>query len=190
MDISFIFVLHIEAKTKWSSFCRQQFQIHFFNENERIQIWISLKFVPRSPIDNKPALVQIMAWRRPGGKPLSEPMMGRFPTHICVIRPQWVKSVTVTQMTQQLCDCTGQHLHISYWPRLIGMHSVCQYFAYQHRSINQGISTNPAAHQYAAACTKQVARCSQTVSQAHELFHNLNNASPWNWNVQYLIVTH
>ena len=39
---------------------------------------ISLKFVPRSPIDNKPALVQVMAWRRTGDKPLPEPMMTQF----------------------------------------------------------------------------------------------------------------
>ena len=32
-----------------------------------------------------------MAWRRPGDKPLSEPMMVRFQTHICVTWPQWVK---------------------------------------------------------------------------------------------------
>ena len=31
-----------------------------------------------------------MAWRRPGDKPLSEPMIVRFPPHICVTRPQWV----------------------------------------------------------------------------------------------------
>ena len=36
---------------------------------------ISLKFVPKGPIDNFPALVQIMTRRRRGGKPLSEPMM-------------------------------------------------------------------------------------------------------------------
>ena len=36
-------------------------------------------------------LVQIMAWRRPGDKPLSEPMMVWLLTHICVIRPQSVK---------------------------------------------------------------------------------------------------
>ena len=36
---------------------------------------ISLKFVPKGPINNIPAMVQRMAWRRPGGKPLSEPMM-------------------------------------------------------------------------------------------------------------------
>ena len=35
-----------------------------------------------------------MAWRRPGDKPLSEPMMDRLPTHICVTRPQWVNDKT------------------------------------------------------------------------------------------------
>ena len=47
--------------------------------------------VPKSPINNIPALVQIMAWRRPGDKPLSEPMMAHLLTHICVTRPQCVK---------------------------------------------------------------------------------------------------
>ena len=49
----------------------------------------ALKFVPNGPINNIPVLVQIMAWRRAGDKPLSEPMMVRLPTHICVTRPQW-----------------------------------------------------------------------------------------------------
>ena len=60
------------------------------NENVRISINISLKFVPKGLINNIPALVQIMAWRRPGDKPLSEPMMVTLLTHICVTRPQWV----------------------------------------------------------------------------------------------------
>ena len=47
----------------------------FVNENAWISIKISLKFVPRCLINNILALVQIMAWRRPGDKPLSEPMM-------------------------------------------------------------------------------------------------------------------
>ena len=69
----------------------------FFNENVWIAIKISLKFVPKGPINNTPALVQIMAWRRSGDKPLSEPMMVSLPTHICVTRPQWVnKSGTET----------------------------------------------------------------------------------------------
>ena len=36
-------------------------------------------------------MFQIMAWRRPGDKPLSEPIMVNLPTHICVTQPQWVK---------------------------------------------------------------------------------------------------
>ena len=62
------------------------------NENEWISPRISLKFVPKVRINNIPALVQIMAWRRPGDKPLSEPVMVRSLTHICVTRPQWVKA--------------------------------------------------------------------------------------------------
>ena len=63
----------------------------FLNENVRISIKISLKFVPKGPINNNPALVQIMAWRRSGDKPLSEPMMVSLLTHICVTRTQCVK---------------------------------------------------------------------------------------------------
>ena len=66
------------------------FKCIFLNENVWIPIQISLKFVPMGPINNIPALVQIMAWRRLGDKPLSEPMMVSLLTHICVTRPQWV----------------------------------------------------------------------------------------------------
>ena len=66
------------------------FKCIFMNENVGISINISLKFVPKGLINNIPASVQIMAWRRPGDKPLSEPMMISLPTHICVTRPQWV----------------------------------------------------------------------------------------------------
>ena len=48
------------------------------NEKYCILNKISLKFAPKGPIDNKPALVQIMAWRRIGDKPLSEAMPTRF----------------------------------------------------------------------------------------------------------------
>ena len=53
---------------------------------------ISLMFVPKGQINNIPALVEIMAWRRPGDKPLSQPMMFKLLTHICVTRPQWVEA--------------------------------------------------------------------------------------------------
>ena len=63
------------------------FKCVFLNVNVWTPIKISLKFVPKGPIDDIPSSVQIMAWRRPGDKPLSEPMMVRLPTHICVTRP-------------------------------------------------------------------------------------------------------
>ena len=50
----------------------------FLNENVRILIQISLKFVPKRPVDNKSALVRVMAWRRTGDKPLPEAMMTQF----------------------------------------------------------------------------------------------------------------
>ena len=64
----------------------------FLNENVWISINISLKFGPRGPINNIQTLVQVMAWHRLGNKPLSEPMMVRLLTHICVTRPQWVNA--------------------------------------------------------------------------------------------------
>ena len=74
-------------------FADDTFKHIFVKENVWILIEISLKFVPEGPINNIPALVQIMAWCRPGDKPLSEPMMVCLPTHICVTRPQWVNSL-------------------------------------------------------------------------------------------------
>ena len=71
------------------------FKCIFLSENERISFKISLKCVPLGPINSIPALVQMMAWRRPGDKPLSELMIVSLPTHICVTRPQWVKVLVV-----------------------------------------------------------------------------------------------
>ena len=65
------------------------FEYIFFNENVWIPIKISLMFVPKGPINNIPALVQIMDWRWPGSKPLSGPMMVYF-TDAYITRPQWV----------------------------------------------------------------------------------------------------
>ena len=56
-------------------FADDVFKCNFLNENVVIPIKISLKFVPKGPINNIPALGQIMAWHRTGDKPLSEPMM-------------------------------------------------------------------------------------------------------------------
>ena len=66
------------------------FKCIFLNGNVWISINISMKVVPKGPFNNIPALIQIMAWRRSGDKPLSEPMMASLQTHVCVTRPQWV----------------------------------------------------------------------------------------------------
>ena len=65
----------------------------FVNKNVSISVKISLKFVPKHPINNIPALVQIMAWRQSGNKPLSELMMVIFLVHICVTQPHGVNSL-------------------------------------------------------------------------------------------------
>ena len=72
-------------------FADDVFKCIFLNENVWILLKISLKFIPKSPINNIPSFIQIMAWRRPGDKSLSEPIMVSLLTHICVARPQWVK---------------------------------------------------------------------------------------------------
>ena len=83
---------HIEAETRWPPFSRRHFKCIFLNENARISLKISLKFVRKIRINNFPALVQIVAWRRSGDKPLTEPIVVSLLTHICVTRPQWINN--------------------------------------------------------------------------------------------------
>ena len=85
-------------------FADDVFKCIFLNENAWILLKISLKFVPKVPINNMPALVQILAWRRSGDKPLSEPMMVNLLTHICVTRLQWVKGFNDS-------DCNWNEIH-------------------------------------------------------------------------------
>ena len=84
--------LHVDVdwniRTIIRHFPDDMFKSILFNENVWIPNNISLTFVPKDPINNYTSLVQIMAWRRPGGKPLSAPIMVRLPTHICVIWPK------------------------------------------------------------------------------------------------------
>ena len=87
--------------------------MHFCNENVSISIKISLKFVPKGPINKVPALVQIIAWRRPGDKPLSEPMMIRLPTHICVTRPQLINIDFGGQLTISNMTCAQRFVYLS-----------------------------------------------------------------------------
>ena len=74
---------HVEAEANLPTFRRRHFQMH---EDAWIPLEIPLQFVSKFQSNNIPALVQIMAWRRPDDKPLSEPMMFSLLTHVCVTR--------------------------------------------------------------------------------------------------------
>ena len=87
------------GRDKWPPFSMTTISNRFFNENVWIWIEISLKFVP---INNIPALVQIMVWRQSSDKPLSELMMISLLTHMCVTRLQWV-SVCGDETNEQAC---------------------------------------------------------------------------------------
>ena len=75
---------HIEAETKWPPFPRRHFQTYFLEWKYSNFDKISLKSVPKVPIDNIPALVHIMARCRSGDKPLSESVMVCLLTHIYI----------------------------------------------------------------------------------------------------------
>ena len=94
---------HIENESKWPPFPHYVFKCIFINENLWNSIKIALKIVPRGSANNIPPLVQIMAWRRPGKRPLSEPTMVRLLTHIWVTRLQWIKTL------KRVCDIIDWH---------------------------------------------------------------------------------
>ena len=110
----------------------------FSNENVRISIKISLKFVPEGLINNIPALVQVMAWCWPGDKPLYEPMMVRLLKHICITWPLWVKDICTSHSTQilthlglvsHICDMKNS----SHFPSDAYMRHKSLYFSYRPR---------------------------------------------------------
>ena len=85
------------------------FKCIFLNENASIAIKISPQFVPKGPINNILALVQIMAWRRSGDKPLSEPMIVSLPMYIWVTRPLWVKTWDYEDIRLIMCVHSPVH---------------------------------------------------------------------------------
>ena len=88
MDTVPLMINTLRPRENGRRFADDTFKCIFLNGNIRNSSKICLKFVPLGPINNIPALVQLMAWCRSGDKPLSEPMMVLLPTHICVSRPQ------------------------------------------------------------------------------------------------------
>ena len=89
----------LRSRQNCRHFADDIFKWIFWNENVWISLTISLKCILNARINNIPALVQVMAWCRPGDKPLSEPMMVNLLRHICVTRPRWVKCGTITSFT-------------------------------------------------------------------------------------------
>ena len=84
-------IITLRTKQNGHQFPDNIFKCIFLNENIWNLIKISLKFVPKVPVNNIPALVKIMAWHRQGDKPLSEPMMVSLLMDTCSSQPQWVK---------------------------------------------------------------------------------------------------
>ena len=109
------------------------FKCIFLNENVWIPIKIPVKFVPKGPINNITALLQIMAWRRPGDKPLSETMIVTLLTNISINRPQWVKDRHAPQLEwnhysftftkrggwNHHRNCTSNHISIKLWDGIL-----------------------------------------------------------------------
>ena len=75
----------LRSRQKGTPFRRRHFQVHYLERNVWIPIELSLKLVLKGPIKDIPALVKIMAWRRP-----SLYLEQWFPMQICVTQPQWV----------------------------------------------------------------------------------------------------
>ena len=84
----------LRSRQNGRRFADDTFKCIFLSENIIISIKISLKLVPTVRINNTLALVQIIAWRWPGDKPLSDQWLFVLLMHICVTRPQWVNQDT------------------------------------------------------------------------------------------------
>ena len=108
----------LRSRQNGHQFADNTFKRIFLSENIRISMKISLKFIPKGPIDNIPVLVQIMAWRQPGDKPLSEPMMVSLLTHICITRPKWVDKVSLNCVMHTIMFLITGPLHSQTIPDL------------------------------------------------------------------------
>ena len=85
------------------------FKCIFLNENISISIKISLKFIPKGPIDNTPALVQIMSWCRLGDKPLYEPklfsLLTTYMRHLASMS-YWTIFLEMVELLSSIDNCS------------------------------------------------------------------------------------
>ena len=66
-----------------------------------------------------------MVWCRPGDKPLSEPMMFTFLTHVCAIRPQWANETICS------IDAAGSTIRPFRWFRCVFFFTATKPYAYR-----------------------------------------------------------
>ena len=99
---------HLRPRQNGRHFTDDSFKCIFLNENFQISNKISLKFVLKGPINNIPSLVQIMAWRQPGGKPLSKLMMVRSVTHELSHRGR-VTHTCISKLVPHWFRCPGAY---------------------------------------------------------------------------------
>ena len=85
------------------------FNFIFLNENVWILLQISLKFVPKVRINNIPALVQIMAWRRSSDRPLSHLMLVNLLTRHSVSMSLKCGEIFRKILLYFLMSCSGQN---------------------------------------------------------------------------------
>ena len=70
--------LELISLDKMVAINRRRFHMYFQERKVLCFDSISMKLVSDGPIDSKSVLAQVMAWRRTGDKPLSEPMLTQF----------------------------------------------------------------------------------------------------------------
>ena len=105
---------------KWLLFRRRHFQMHFY---EWKLLYFDLNFtevLPEGPIDNKPALVQVMAWHRTGSKPSPEPISQSSLGHICGTRGRWVNESLLLFNGYMMQDFVPLSIswHYSWWKKI------------------------------------------------------------------------
>ena len=111
-DMVLMFFNSLSPRKNCGHFADDFFRCIFLNRSVWISLKISLKLVPEFRNNNIAALVQIMDWRLPGDKPLSEPMMIISLTPIRVTRPQWLMSF----LQNSICPLTDA---MSFWRNYI-----------------------------------------------------------------------
>ena len=96
---------------------------------EWLSFRISPNFVPNGSITNIPVLVQIMAWRRWGNKPLSVPIIVSLQTYICFTRPQRVDGYDAgPSITKAIRKCWKEFTVMKHH----AIYQVCFFFKGEH----------------------------------------------------------